>query len=889
MDRKAYWKILLLLCIILIQESMQAKKQKTAVITDISDIKEFKKLLRTKTNVLMLFVNNQKDSQTVTDVFKDTADAMKGQATLAIIDCNNSDGKKLCKKLKIGSDKSYYLKHYKDGEFHKDYDRNESVNSLSNFLRDPTGDLPWDEDPTATDIFHLQDGEALNKFLKKGAGAYKKSMIMFYAPWCGYCKTLKPEYVQAAADLKGESLLAAIDVAKPGNSKIRQLYNITGFPTLLYYEKGQYKLPYNGENKRQAIVDFMRDPTTAMQQKKKEVVDESWSEDTDVVHLTATNFDDTLANAKNALVVFYAPWCGHCKRIKPEFEKAAKKIKTEKIDGILAAVDATKQPELASRFGVKGYPTLKYFSKGEYQFDAGHARQEEQIISFIKDPKEPPPPPPPEKPWAEEETAVRHLDSATFRNTLRKIKHAVVMFYAPWCGHCKSTKPEFVRAAENFADELMVAFGAVDCTTDQELCANYDVRGYPTIKYFSYYDKNVQDYTGGRKEEDFISFIHSQAGTHPTSQKEVTEMSGFGPEVILASDVDFEKIIAAPTPSFVMFYATWCKLCGKAKSEVTALAIKLRREDKKVKVYAVDAAENPKASDIAGVRTLPTFKMFANGHEIATYNGVRTTADMFEFCVKNEKGPRESPRLPFYGRPWAGRHLDNATFRKTLRKIKHVVVMLSAPWYGYWKGTEPRMMNRITRAADKISENLTLAYGAVDTTMIKKMCANYDARGYPAVNFSYLDKNKRDYTGGGKSIHSQAGTYATSQSDVTSQGAGFIDQVNMTSDADFHQVISSSSPTFVMFYASWCSVCTEMKPDFNNLAVRLRQDESIVRLYAIDASENPKVADFAGVKTIPMYFLYANGKLIATYEGDRTASDMFDFLLRHHKEYQTDK
>lgn len=50
----------------------------------------------------------------------------------------------------------------------------------------------------------------------------------------------------------------------------------------------------------------------------------------------------------------------------------------------MAAVDATKQPDLASRFGVKGYPTLKYFSKGEYKFDASHARQEDQIISFIK-------------------------------------------------------------------------------------------------------------------------------------------------------------------------------------------------------------------------------------------------------------------------------------------------------------------------------------------------------------------------------------------------------------------------------------------------------------------------------------------------------------------------
>lgn len=67
--------------------SVQAKRQKTSVVTGIDDAKEFKKLLRTKTNVMLLFVNVPKQSQSVTDVFKETADIMKGQATLVIVDC----------------------------------------------------------------------------------------------------------------------------------------------------------------------------------------------------------------------------------------------------------------------------------------------------------------------------------------------------------------------------------------------------------------------------------------------------------------------------------------------------------------------------------------------------------------------------------------------------------------------------------------------------------------------------------------------------------------------------------------------------------------------------------------------------------------------------------
>lgn len=62
----------------------------------------------------------------------------------------------MCKKLKVTPD-TYVLKHYKDGEFNKDYDRKESVTSLINFMRDPTGDLPWEEDSSFNSIVHISD------------------------------------------------------------------------------------------------------------------------------------------------------------------------------------------------------------------------------------------------------------------------------------------------------------------------------------------------------------------------------------------------------------------------------------------------------------------------------------------------------------------------------------------------------------------------------------------------------------------------------------------------------------------------------------------------------------------------------------------------------------
>lgn len=52
--------------------------------------------------------------------------------------------------------------------------------------------------------------------------------------------------------------------------------------------------------------------------------------------------------------------------------------------------------------------------------------------------------------------------------------------------------------AEAFKDDSRTIIGAVDCTKENAICQEQEVSGYPTIKYFSFYDKVTLIYSGGR-------------------------------------------------------------------------------------------------------------------------------------------------------------------------------------------------------------------------------------------------------------------------------------------------------------------------------------------------------------------------------------------------------
>ncbi|KAI0039852.1 protein disulfide isomerase [Auriscalpium vulgare] len=248
-----------------------------------------------------------------------------------------------------------------------------------------------------------------------------------------------------------------------------------------------------------------------------------------VLDLDPTNFDSVIGQGKPGLVEFFAPWCGHCKTLAPTYEQLADAFTHAKNKVVIAKVDADGAGKpLGSKYGVTGFPTLKWFNAdGTVEpYDGG--RDLDALASFVssksgvKSNIKPPPPP-----------ATLQLDVHNFDDVVLNGDHnTIVTFTAPWCGHCKNLKPKYEEVARDFAAEsnCVVANIDADAELNRPIGERYGVKSFPTIKFFSKGSKEGVDYDGERSEAAFVEFLNEKCGTQRAVGGGLNDQAGRRPE-----------------------------------------------------------------------------------------------------------------------------------------------------------------------------------------------------------------------------------------------------------------------------------------------------------------------------------------------------------------------
>ncbi|ENN76828.1 hypothetical protein YQE_06669, partial [Dendroctonus ponderosae] len=235
----------------------------------------------------------------------------------------------------------------------------------------------------------------------------------------------------------------------------------------------------------------------------------------DVVELTPSNFDKLVIQGDEVWIVeFFAPWCGHCQHLVPEYTKAATVLK-----GVVkvGAVNADEHKELAERYNVRGFPTLKVFGANKYTpADYNGNRVAEDIVKAGVNAAK-------AKVKAaldrrsgrsssgssddSSEGVIQLTDSNFDKLVLQSDDMWLVEFYAPWCGHCKNLAPHWAKAATELKGK--VKLGALDATVNKQKASQYEVQGYPTIKFFDSGKKSAMsasEYNGGRTSSEIVQW-----------------------------------------------------------------------------------------------------------------------------------------------------------------------------------------------------------------------------------------------------------------------------------------------------------------------------------------------------------------------------------------------
>uniref|UniRef100_A0A8C3SFY2 Protein disulfide-isomerase n=2 Tax=Chelydra serpentina TaxID=8475 RepID=A0A8C3SFY2_CHESE len=388
--------------------------------------------------------------------------------------------------------------------------------------------------------------------------------------------------------------------------------------------------------------------------------DEAEEED-GVLVLRAASFERALGAHKHLLVEFYAPWCGHCKALAPEYVKAAAQLKADGSEIRLAKVDATEESELAQQFGVRGYPTIKFFKNGDKssprEYTAG--READDIINWLKKRTGP--------------AATTLADAAAAEALVDSSEVAVI-------GLFKDVESEaakqFLLAAESIDD---IPFGI---SSSSDVFSKYQL-SKDGVVLFKKFDEGRNNFEGDVTKENLLNFIKSNQLPLVIEFTEQTAPKIFGGEIKTHILLFLPKSVADYQEKLDNFKTA----AGNFKGKILFIFIDS------------DHSDNQRILEFFGLKKeeCPAVRLITLEEEMTKYkpdSDELTAEKIKEFCDQFLEG-KVKPHLMSQDLPddWdkqpvrvlVGKNFEDIAFDET----KNVFVEFYAPWCGHCKQLAP--------------------------------------------------------------------------------------------------------------------------------------------------------------------------------------------------------
>lgn len=205
------------------------------------------------------------------------------------------------------------------------------------------------------------------------------TLVKFYAPWCGHCKTLAPIYEKVADAFAKNDKVQIAHVNCDADDKLCKQFGLTGFPTLKLFAKDKTNpIPYEGKRSFDDITKFItKEAGVHLHVPKVQ---------SKIVQVSDNDFDSVLLESgKNVFCVITSSSCPHCTKLHPMWEELANIFDADD-DVIIAELqaDTVSSEMIRKRYETKGYPTILTFKSGSKEpIPFGASRNIDSLVNWV--------------------------------------------------------------------------------------------------------------------------------------------------------------------------------------------------------------------------------------------------------------------------------------------------------------------------------------------------------------------------------------------------------------------------------------------------------------------------------------------------------------------------